>query len=268
VSRVNRNQAAFLPLNAPLEDIRQGVDGETVRAWFGEPVAVQHYLRAAANLGLWESEKRILSQIFEPDAPLLDVGCGAGRIALGLWRLGFRTVRGIDFCAAMVVEAQQLAAVAACPFEFEIGDATDLRFGDASFAGAVFGFNGLMQIPGRDQRRRALAELRRVTRAGGHLVFTTHDRDLERERAAWAEEATRWSTGIQSPELREFGDRVMRLPEGKVYMHLPNRGEVLADLAAAGWAHEFDELRSRIANESAAVREFSDECRFWVARAG
>jgi hypothetical protein len=40
---------------------------------------------------------------------------------------------------------------------------------------------------------------------------------------------------------------------------------VLADFAATGWMHEFDAMREEIAKESRAVREFSDECRFWVA---
>jgi hypothetical protein len=49
-------------------------------------------------------------------------------------------------------------------------------------------------------------------------------------------------------------------------MHLPNRAEILADLAETGWRHEFDAMRNDVARESKAVRDFSDECRFWVAR--
>jgi hypothetical protein len=124
-----------------------------------------------------------------------------------------------------------------------------------------------MQIPGRERRRRALAEVRRVVVNGGRLVFTTHDRELESERRWWEEEKIRWSIGAQSSRLLEFGDRLLSLPEGIVFMHLPDRAEVLADLAATGWEHEFDELRSRVANEPAPIREFADECRFWVARA-
>jgi hypothetical protein len=50
-------------------------------------------------------------------------------------------------------------------------------------------------------------------------------------------------------------------------MHLPDRTEILEDLTATGWVHRFDQLRSQLANEPAEVREFSDECRFWVAEA-
>jgi len=38
------------------------------------------------------------------------------------------------------------------------------------------------------------------------------------------------------------------------------------DLAATGWTPQFDAMRRTIAPESAAVRAFSDECRFWLAQ--
>lgn len=264
---MNRNQAGFLPARSESSDTVPGVDGHAVRAWFSDPVAIRHYARAAVGLGLWKAEATILPQVFAREARLLDIGCGAGRIALGLWRLGFADMVGVDFCPPMIAEAHILAEASRCPFTFEVGDATALRFADASFAGAVFGFNGLMQIPGRKHRCKALAELRRVVAVGGRLIFTTHDRDLERDRACWDQERARWSGGTQAAHLLEFGDRVLALPEGVVFMHLPDRAEILADLAATGWECEFDELRSRIANEPAPVREFSDECRFWIARA-
>jgi len=48
-------------------------------------------------------------------------------------------------------------------------------------------------------------------------------------------------------------------------MHLPTRAEVLEDLAASGWTPAFDAMRRTLASESRAVRDFSDDCRFWVA---
>jgi len=64
----------------------------------------------------------------------------------------------------------------------------------------------------------------------------------------------------------EFGDRYFAGESGRTFMHLPDRAEVLADLAATGWRHNFDALRRELAHETRAVREFSDECRFWAAR--
>ena len=127
-------------------------------------------------------------------------------------------------------------------------------------------FNGLMQIPGRANRRRALLALHRLCRPGAPLLFTTHDRDWSpTERALWRLEAARWERGEQDPRLLEFGDRYFSDDTGRTFMHLPDRAEILADLAATGWRHAFDALRHEVARESRAVRDFSDECRFWAA---
>ena len=52
----------------------------------------------------------------------------------------------------------------------------------------------------------------------------------------------------------------------RMFIHIPAREEILADLAATGWRHEVDALRAEIANETEAVRAFGDDCRFWVAQ--
>ena len=128
-------------------------------------------------------------------------------------------------------------------------------------------FNGLMQIPLRRNRRRALRQLAAVCAPGAPFLFTTHDRDHSAaERASWRLEARRWAAGKQDPRLREFGDRRFTDDCGDTFMHLPDRAEILADLAATGWLHVEDHLRRELAKESAAVCEFSDECRFWAAR--
>jgi hypothetical protein len=96
-------------------------------------------------------------------------------------------------------------------------------------------FNGLMQIPGRENRRAALRELHRVCRPGAPILFTTHDRDSSpTERAMWRLETLRWVRGDQDPRLVEFGDRYFEDAAGRTFMHLPDRREILEDLAATG----------------------------------
>jgi len=248
------------------------INEATVRADFNDLISVVHYTRAAHELGLWASE-RILIERFFPDrnAPLLEAGCGAGRVTLGLWSLGYRDLTAFDFAEELVNQAQSLAAERhANGITFVHADATALSkynlSGYTSFRGALFMFNGMMQIPGRENRRAALRELHRGCAPGAPLLFTTHDRDWSpAERAQWRLETLRWVRGDQDPRLVEFGDRYFEDQTGRTFMHLPDRREILEDLATTGWIHAFDAMRREVARERPAVRDFSDECRFWAA---
>lgn len=249
------------------------ITAATVRADFNDAVAVAHYARAAHFLGLWESEKALIEKYF-PDrsAPLLEAGCGAGRGVVGLWRLGYTKLTAFDFATELVAQAKFLAQErGASAIRFLVADATRLssvrRQLAPPFSGALFLFNGLMQIPGRAKRRAALRGLHRACVPGATLLLSTHDRNYSStERVMWRLEALRWEHGEQDKRLVEFGDRYFEDEAGRTYMHLPDREEILADLAASGWTHVFDAMRAEVAAEPQAVREFSDECRFWVAR--
>ncbi len=252
------------------------IDGETVRADFNAINAVLHYTRAAHFIGLWKSELALITQYF-PDKSLrlLEAGCGAGRATVGLWHLGYRQLTGFDFAAELVEQAQNLATEQGITgLTFLCTDATRLADSQLStlnpqlipFDGVLFLFNGLMQIPGRENRRTAMRELHRVCRPGTPFIFTTHDREDPKEAREWAKEAARWADGEQNPRLLEFGDRYFIHEHGQTFMHLPDRTEVLEDLLATGWRFAHTALRDELATESQAVREFSDNCRFWVAR--
>jgi len=246
----------------------------TVRGDFNALMTVIHYTRAAHFLGLWESERILIERFFPArTAHLLEAGCGAGRVTLGLWHLGYRDITAFDFAEGPLEQARSLATERdAGTIRLLNGDATRLAGIEGQlkppFDGALFMFNGLMQIPGRENRRCALRELRRVCKTGAPLLFTTHDRDgSAAERALWRLEAERWRKGEQDPRLVEFGDRYFTDEAGPTFMHLPDRAEILADLAESGWAPEFDSMRRDVAAESAAVLAFADECRFWLAHA-
>jgi SAM-dependent methyltransferase len=252
------------------------ITGETVRDDFNAINTVLHYARAAHFIGLWKSERALIEHYF-PDkgARLLEAGCGAGRVAVGLWHQGYRAIVAFDFAAELVDQATNLAQEQGIPdITFLQADATQLSSSQHSalssplplYDGALFMFNGLMQIPGRENRRRAMRELHRLCRPGAHFIFTTHDREDPKELKEWAKETERWARGEQNPRLLEFGDRYFTDETGNTFMHLPTRAEVLEDMAATGWTHVHDRTRNELASETPKVRNFSDNCRFWVAR--
>ena len=261
-------------MNSP--DPAGKVTGATVRDDFNAINTVLHYTRAAHFIGLWKSELVLIEQYF-PDrqARLLEAGCGAGRVAVGLWHQGYRNVTAFDFASELVEQAENLAREQGITgLTFLPGDATALSGSPhpalsappSPFDGVLFMFNGLMQIPGRESRRAALRELHRVCRPEAPFLFTTHDREDPADLAEWAKEAARWARGEQNPRLLEFGDRYFTDETGNTFMHLPTRAEVREDLAATGWTHVHDRTRNELASETPKVRNFSDNCRFWVAR--
>jgi len=254
------------------------ISAAQVRADFNDITAVVHYTRAAHKLGLWKSERSLIERFLpERTTRLLEAGCGAGRVAMGLWELGYHSLTAFDFAEELVDQAHSLAAErGAEAIRFLVADATDLSLchrldhdgagKGKAFGGALFLFNGLMQIPGRKNRRAAMTGFHHVCAPGAPLLFTSHDRDSSpAERALWRLETRRWRRGRQDPRLLEYGDRYFEDTAGRTFMHLPDRQEILEDMAATGWTHAFDAMRREIARESRAVRDFSDECRFWVA---
>lgn len=254
-----------------------GWSGLDVMANFNAIPSILYYTRAAHFLGLWKSE-RLLIRKFIPseDTPILEAGCGAGRVTLGLWKAGYQRIVPFDFAAELVDQARSLAAeVGVESIIFRTADATKVTPGDLgvaageSFGAALFTFNGLMQIPGRENRRAALRQLHSLCAPKAPLIFTSHDREkCGAEASWWRDEADKWAQGRQNPRLLDFGDRQFQDESGDVFIHIPDRAEILADLEATGWKPHFDAMRSDLSDETHAVTDFSDDCRFWVALRG
>ena len=242
------------------------MQGKDVRDYFDSEGVVDHYAQATARIGLWLSEEKVFTKLFGHADSILELGCGAGRIAIGLYELGYCNVLATDYSRPMIDRARQIAKLLEYRIPFRVCDATTLEFDDNVFEGAIFGFNGLMQIPKAIRREQALVEIYRVLRPGAYLVFTTHDRDANRHLEFWQAERLRWERGEQSVELDEFGDRAEYTDLGQHFMHVPTVNEMEALLDKIGFHLEAHAMRSALANEPQSVREFSDDCRFWVVR--
>ena len=69
---------------------------------------------------------------------------------------------------------------------------------------------------------------------------------------------------MQQKELDDYGDIYRDTEHGEMYIHSPTVNDLRNDLARAGFIINSEQLRSEIANESQRVRDFSDNCRFWI----
>lgn len=102
----------------------------------------------------------------EPGTDVLDVGCGAGQIAIPMARAGAR-VTGIDIATNLIADARTRAAEEGVTVQFDEGDAEDLPYPDGSFD-TVISLIGAMFAPRPD---RVASELKRVTRFGGRIIM-------------------------------------------------------------------------------------------------
>jgi ubiquinone/menaquinone biosynthesis C-methylase UbiE len=106
---------------------------------------------------------------------VLDVGCGTGAVTLDIAEGTRGHVVGIDVDEGKLEEARRLREVLP-NVEFQVADAQDLPFPDGSFDLVTL---NIVLVYVRDKER-ALAEMVRVLRPGGHVLAT-----LELDYAGW-----------------------------------------------------------------------------------
>lgn len=103
-------------------------------------------------------------------ASVLDVACGTGFVGRRASEFvgAAGRVAGVDLSAPMLEMARRVSEGSLVPFEWVEASALDLPFDDGEFDAAICQ-QGVQFFP---DRARAIAEMGRVTRSGGHVVAT------------------------------------------------------------------------------------------------
>lgn len=174
-----------------------------------------------ADLALW----RELAAGADPDhGPILELGCGTGRVALELGRAGY-TVRGIDTEPALVAAANERGAEPGLEVSATVGDMRQLPpAGPFSLIAAPM--QVIQLLDGPDERAAALRAMARAA-APGALIAIAIVEGVEPASAAT-------DPGFAQP-LPDVGE-----VEGRIYSSLP------LDVTIAGGRMEVRRLRQLV----------------------
>ncbi|MBI3030216.1 MAG: class I SAM-dependent methyltransferase [Candidatus Rokubacteria bacterium] len=199
-----------------------------------------------ASMGLEQIEREIVERHVKPGGRVLDIGCGAGREALGFSRAGFRVV-AIDIAPRMIEAARANAQRERLGITFTVQSATELDEPPGSFDGA-FWSGSYHHVPGRALRVETLGRIRRALTPEGVLILTVLYRGrrglLSRSRLVdlLREVGRRLS---RTWRLSESGDGYMRElseasdPREACFFHdFSGPGEARAEIEAAGLSGE------------------------------
>ncbi|RLJ06777.1 MAG: class I SAM-dependent methyltransferase [Candidatus Aenigmatarchaeota archaeon] len=232
---------------------------------------VQKAYERLTRKGLWKSEKKLFKKYFKKGSVVLDIGCGSGRTSFGLAKMGFK-VTGIDITPAMIKTAKRLSKEFNIKIDFLIGDAVQLCFKNESFNCALFSFNGWDQIPGKENRLKALKEAYRVIRPGGFFIFTSHVRHLRGYFWLWVKQWIKFyilkRLGFNVKEI-EFGDRLFKeaseeMYENEQFIHIPKLSKIKEQIREAGFELVFYDKRNTIAPEDKKLK--SGNCTMFVCK--
>jgi SAM-dependent methyltransferase len=134
-------------------------------AWSPEERVIWHEVESGGygiDLPLW-----LELASGRPGAPVLDAGCGTGRVALPLARAG-HPVTAVDVEAALLNELARRAGT--LPVAIVCADARELELPSDGFALCVSALQTIQLFGGRRGRARFLASVRTHLRPGGVLA--------------------------------------------------------------------------------------------------
>jgi SAM-dependent methyltransferase len=183
---------------------------------------------------LFVADVAALEARFTAPGPLIDLGCGAGRLAVRFARQGFPVV-AVDLSLAMLQAVGRKARAEGLSIGRVVANLCRLGcIPDATFAYALSMFSTLGMIRGPAARRQALAEACRLLRPGGRLALHAHNLWLNLRNP----QGRRWLLGQMGKHLLghpDVGDRRMTyrgIPGMEV--HLYRWPELRRELRMAG----------------------------------
>ena len=243
---------------------------ESVRETYNRDGVVETYTHAVDKVGLWNSEKIIFEKYISKDSNILDLGCGAGRTTINMYKQGYKNIEGLDISDKFIDFAKSYCKANNLDINFILGDATKLDFAkDNSYDAVIFSYNGMQCIPGKKNRDNVIKEVYRVLKSGGLYIFTAHNRDDSGPfQYIWDEELEKWKNGTQDKDLEMYGDRyaINQSNGERVFLHFSGLEEMKEFIKQENFEILEYIRREDICEETNEVKEFSGSTWFWIVK--
>jgi len=123
------------------------------------------------NDKLFPAEELIFQKYFKHSTSILDIGCGAGRTSIAL-ALKDYSVTAMDLVPEMIESAKQQAGVQKVKIDFSVMDAVNMDYESESFDNILFSYNGLENIPKKENREKFFRDVFNILKPGGYFIFT------------------------------------------------------------------------------------------------
>ena len=77
-------------------------DIKYTKDFYDQDYNINRYGEAVDEVGLWKSEKIIFNKYINKDNKILDLGCGAGRTTINLYKSGYKNIIGLDLSTNLI----------------------------------------------------------------------------------------------------------------------------------------------------------------------
>jgi SAM-dependent methyltransferase len=196
----------------------------------------QHYVDSVESIGLWNAEKYPFKKYVSKDAYILDIGTGAGRVAYGLYNLGYTKIAATDFCQDMINEAIKKNQLLSTNIKFQYDDITATNLEYNQFDAIIFSFNGFIILPSEEKRLRALHNINRLLKPNGIFILSTDNRRTDRRyNWFWEDQLELWKANEQDKRINRFGEIIYDTDKGDMYFWHPRPEELIELLNKNGF---------------------------------
>ncbi len=206
--------------------------------------AKQHIYRHLPS-GLDESP--LLARYVQSGTTVLDVGTAAtGRSALALEALG-ATVVSIEINHLAITEFAGSDEFAASAMALATADMAQLPFADASFDTVLVAFHGFDYLVDSEVRLRAIGDLARVLRPGGHLIFNSFNTLGILATPVGVRSVASWKRRLRFVRSGELRNRRL-VDNNGLALHHARSGQIIAEVERST-SLEFETMTTLAGNE-------------------